>query len=113
MSEMDADSNGGPSSDVSRGDSESLSDGEGSMACSDATENSVQDSRKRTRPKKTQTQGKAWIFEGEITTDLLPADSDSATGLCGEVEDEGNLKFLRLKFHIQAELGANFEEINR
>jgi hypothetical protein len=52
MSEMDADSNGGPSSDVSRGDSESLSDGEGSMACSDATENSVQDSRKRTRPKK-------------------------------------------------------------
>jgi hypothetical protein len=109
MSEMDADSNGGPSSDVSRGDSESLSDGEGSMACSDATENSVQDSRKRTRPKKTQTQGKAWIFEGEITTDLLPADSDSATSLDGDVEDDSNIQFLRAKSKLQAELGANFE----
>ncbi len=108
MSEIDADSNASPSSNITRGDSESFSDGEGSVACSNSTEDSVQDSRKRSRPTKTQTQVRAWLFEGEITTDLLPSDSDSATGLD---EDEANLKFLRLKSHIQAELGANFEKL--
>ena len=111
MSEMDADSNASPSSDISRGNSDSFSDDEGSVACSDATEGSVQvDSRKRSRPAKKQIQGYAWIFESEITTDLLPTDSDSATGLDGDIEDDSNLQFLRLKSKLKAELGANFEK---
>ena len=64
------------------------SDPEGSVASSHASELLESSKRSRSRPK--QIQGVAWVLRGEISTNQLHADSDSAD-MGGDVEDEDQL----------------------
>ena len=57
-----------------------------------------------------QIQGKAWVFQGEITTDMLSADTESVANTPDDDDDEEDdkAKFSRLKLRLTARLGDDF-----
>ncbi len=58
---------------------------------------------KRRHRKSPQTSGKAWAFQGTITTDMVSADSDSVANMPGlDEQDDDKAKFLRLQPHLKA-----------
>ena len=66
---------------------------------------------KRRRRKNPQIIGKTWVFQGEITTDRLSTDTDSAahtTDLDKDDDDDDKAKFSRLKSCLTARLGGEF-----
>ncbi len=91
------------SSDRSGGDS----DREGTVASSHDSE--LSDTRKRRRNK--QIQGRAWILQGEITTNLFHNDLDPAS-IDVDANDE-EAKVQSTKSLTEAALGAKFEILFR
>ena len=57
-----------------------------------------------------QIQGKAWVFQGEITTYMLSADTESVANTPNDDDDEEDdkAKFSRLKLRLTARLGDDF-----
>ena len=52
-----------------------------------------------------QIQGKAWVFQGEITTDMLSADTESVANTPDDDDDDeedDKAKFSRLKLRLTA-----------
>ena len=81
---------------------------------SDAIASDLPVNVKRRHRKTPQTSGKAWAFQGTITTNMLSAYSDSVANMPGlddqdDEQDDDKAKFLRLQSRLKAKLGDNFE----
>ena len=108
MSESQSDSNESCEDESCMSQSHYNSDEHNSGASSIAFSDLLTKRRVRKNP---QIRGKTWVFEGEITTDMLSADTDSAAhtpGLNDDDEDDDKAKFLILKSRLTSRLGDDF-----